>query len=249
MFENIIREKLRNHVTQTAFDITTEKNRFKSLGAELPAELIDLNTLNRDKVTEIINSPNYSVQAEFLGILFWGYFFTVNYKRNKIRFLEWLNEPNSTSKLEFIKSTIQNSDDPNKLFKSFTKKDQLKIPGLGYAYFTKLFYYYTRERDTVFPILDKWLSIGWIVLSNELVNDEALFYYKNKDNRLGSMQRRQSEGYAKYVQFMNETARKFNSNVESLEIAMFGSDRREDTTMNNIRNQYLRWLIDNNFNI
>ena len=63
------------------------------------------------------------------------------------------------------------------------------------------------------------------------------------------MQRRQSEGYAKYVQFMNETARKFNSNVESLEIAMFGSDRREDTTMNNIRNQYLRWLIDNNFNI
>lgn len=251
MFENIFREKLNKTVNQKAFDITTEKNIAKKLDAHIiPSELHAIDSLNRDKVTEIIKSSNYSVKSEFLAILFWGYFFQVNYKNNQLRLLNWLKEPDSTQKLELIKNTIQESDDPNNLFRCFTNQKQLKIPGLGYAYFTKLFYFYTRERNKILPILDKWLSLGWIVLSAELNgDDDVLFYYKNKDNRLGSMKRKQSLGYAKYVKFMDDTAKKFNTSIESLEIAMFGSDLRVHTDDNNIRNHYIVWLTKNNFTV
>lgn len=55
--------------------------------------------------------------------------------------------------MDNIKVIIINSKSPSQLFKKFTR--EYKIPGLNYAYFTKLFFFYREANEkTTYPILD-----------------------------------------------------------------------------------------------
>ena len=244
MFETI----LSNQVTQESFKIAGQLGRIDNLGFQYPSCFDDMRDLNREAVVKIVQSSKYSYREKLLAIMFWGIFFEVVRKSGKLKFLDWINKEGAEAEIERRFSEIEKSSDPADLFRRFDKS--LKIPGLGYAYYTKIFFF-VREasKKSAYPILDKWLMMAFIAVHGSENQSMELYerYLKKSDENIfdGILRRKKSEAYKEYVAFMHSLASEHNLSVDQVETRLFGKDMRKDKTPTNPRFLYEQWALDN----
>ena len=248
----MIQEILKLPDFESNFEIESQKEKFRQFDKDLPDFLQDRSKLSKTGVIEIIKTKSYSRRDELLSILFWGLYFKVLARNpNSIRALmEFMSKDDFKSEMDRRVDLILESKNPSELFDSFTKNE--KIPGLGYAYFTKLFFFYRealQPNGQTFPILDKWLGIAWCAISSTDNNNDSVYknYYKPASSNVleGALQRRKPEAYHQYVKFMNDLSQRENIQVKNLEEKLFGADLKKHPE-NNARHFYKNWAISKN---
>jgi hypothetical protein len=239
-------------IEQSSFDIKIELesiliicNRFNldyKIFRELDLKLLKIGgyNLNRNDIIKLINSPDFSSKEKIVIILSWGIYFSYFFKMNQFhvqKFIQFLNtrEELFFDKLIFEIQSIdfENRDGILQLYKKF--QTVYKIDGIGYAYFTKLFFYFSKHNSL--PILDNWLTKSFIFL---ILNDQSIsetdlkfilksiyntdpFKEKNKNFRIKSLSR-QPEFYYLYVKYLNDKSKLFNISTNELETFLFGWD-------------------------
>jgi hypothetical protein len=234
------------------FDITSQKKKYLNYAKQLPYFFINKSELSKQEVIELIKNNKHDNKTEFLSILFWGIYFDVITKKADLNALVEFIESNSFEDImDDIKVTIINSESPSQLFKKFTK--EFKIPGLSYAYFTKLFFFYREASNkTTYPILDKWLSNAWCALDGSINKNSEVYnkYYKGRTNPIfdGILKRNKDTAYEEYVRFMDETAKKENTTISNLEEKLFGAHLGKYQN-NNPRTLYREWALKNNIRL
>jgi len=238
--------------TNSEFSINEEKEIFSRLGGEVPKSLSSLEALDRERVLKIIKDEKFNPVDELLAILFWGIYFKVVYKNPKKSFVEWLKQPSAEKEILKRKQAIIESDNPKELFKKFDYNGEFKIPGLSYAYFTKLFFFY-RESVGVesYPIMDKWLSIAWVVIDQQYSKTPMVYenYFSNKDGSVGNLRRKKGMAYSEYTEFIHSLSRTYNVKPDQVEISLFGEDLGRNNSQRNPRVIYKKWLGENGLKI
>lgn len=240
----------------SSFNIEGQKKKYQNkYYGKLPLFFEQKKTISKADVIEIIRNNDNSNKEEFLAILFWGIYFKVMSRSPKSIFslIKFIESDSFEKDMNDRKKEIIESKNPNVLFKSFEKKSH--IPGLGYAYFTKLFFFYREAlvpKEPSYPILDKWLSNAWCAIDGSIKKNTLVYnkYYKAKSNYFfdGALKRKKSDGYESYIQFMHELAIKKKMDVITLEAKLFGADRTKNPK-NNPRNFYRNWAKENNIPI
>ena len=242
---------LSNQVTQESFKIAGQLKRIDNLGFQYPSCFNDINSLNRESVVGIVQSSQHSYREKLLAIMFWGIFFEVVMKSGKLKFLHWINREGAEAEIERRFFEIEKSSDPADLFRRFDKS--LKIPGLGYAYYTKIFFF-VREasKKSAYPILDKWLMMAFIAVQGSENQSLELYekYMKKSDENIfdGILRRKKSEAYMEYVSFLHSLASKHKLSVDEVETRLFGWDLRKNTSPTNPRVLYQKWALANGLN-
>jgi hypothetical protein len=248
----MIERILNSECFPSSFNIEKEKKKFINSGGVLPPFFIDINEIDKNYLLKLISSRKHTKTEELLAILFWGIYFTV-LSRNPKTIESLINFIKQKGFEDFMKkavSEIVKSSSPQELFKNFTIKDEFKIPGIGYAYFTKLFFFYREalapEKQT-YLVLDKWLSNAWCAIDGSININTQVFdkYYSNAFN--GSLSKQKDFAYDVYITFMENLAAKNNLNVIQLEEKLFGVDLRISKKNNNYnpRNEYISWAQNN----
>lgn len=138
------------------------------------------------------------------------------------------------------------------LFSEFSDKDRYKIPGVDYAYFTKIFFFIGQKRADVRLkplILDKWTCTAFCaLLLSEGQNEQVHYYFRafNKTNGASprSGQRRVAL-YESYVRNMNFWADKLRVQPDMLEQYVFGHNRKIIKTEPNIRDEFIEICAKN----
>jgi hypothetical protein len=237
---------------QAPFVITPQLRRIENLNLEFPDYFEGIESLSRDDVTEILSSERRTYKEKLFAILLWGIYFEVAQKGPKVNLINWVEQENSESEIKIRFDEIANSDSPKKLFEVFQK--DLKIPGLGYAYYTKIFYFVRKaEGKSIYPILDKWLMCAFTAISGTLDGNTNVFkkYMKKAGQNIfdGGLRRKKPECYVEYVQLLTSIASEKNIEVDYLEEKLFGVDLRCDRSANNPRNMYRDWAIKNGLKI
>ena len=237
---------------QAPFVITPQLRRIKNLDLEFPDYFEGIESLSRDDVTKILSSERRTYKEKLFSILLWGIYFEVARKGPKVDFINWVGQENSESEIKMRFDAITNSDSPKKLFKIF--QNDLKIPGIGHAYYTKIFYFVRKaEEKSIYPILDKWLMCAFTAISGSLDGNTNAFtkYMKKADENVfdGELRRKKPECYEEYVQLLTSLAIEKNIAVDYLEEKLFGVDLRRDQSSNNPRNMYRDWAINNGIKI
>lgn len=250
----MIKELLELKGFESNFDIEDQKKAFTTkYKGNLPKSFLNIKTISKNQIIEWIRSNEKTNKEEFLAILFWGIYFKVLARSPKaisslIIFIESDEFENVMAK---YKLEIINSKSPSQLFKKFTR--EYKIPGLGYAYFTKLFFFYREaNKETTYPILDKWLSNAWCALDGSVNKNIEVFskYYKGKSNHIfdGILKRNKDTAYEEYVKFMVKTANENNTTITSLEEKLFGANLGNFPN-NNPRTLYQKWAVENKISL
>jgi hypothetical protein len=234
---------------QLPFSIVAQRDRINNLNLEFPTVFNTINTLSRNDVVNIILSDEYTNREKLFAILFWGIYFEVAQKSPKMIFLHWINLEGSDLEIQRRFDIIIEADSPSKLFRQFQR--ELKIPGLDYAYFTKIFYFVRKSFDMpIYPILDKWLMCAFTAISAEMNGDLNVFnkYMSRTNHELifdGIIRRQKPQCYEDYVNFMSVISMERNIFIDELEEKLFGIDRSQDQTLNNPRIKYLSWAVTN----
>jgi hypothetical protein len=127
----------------------------------------------------------------------------------------------------------------------FSYKGDLKIPGLSYAYFTKLFFFY-REAEglSTYPILDKWLCMAWCAIDGTLNKNTRVYdtYFRSsKSDYSFQLLTKPDQAYGEYVAFMSETSKRYGLSVADFQEKIFGRDLRVQPNSFNPRNEYKAW--------
>ena len=239
---------LSNQVTQESFKIEGQLRRIDKLGFQYPSYFNDIKALNREAVVGIVQSSQHSYREKLLAIMFWGIFFEVVMKSGKLKFLDWINKEGAEAEIERRFSEIEQSSDPADLFRRFEKS--LKIPGLGYAYYTKIFFFIREaSKKSAYPILDKWLMMAFIAVHGSENQSLELYkrYMKKSDENIfdGILRRKKSEAYKEYVAFLHSLASEHKLSVNEVETRLFGRDLRKDTSPTNSRVLYQKWAVAN----
>lgn len=232
------------------FTIENQKKKYLEFDNSLPDYFVVKQTLSKKDVINLIQEKKFSKKTELLAILFWGLYFKVNAKNPKsIKILiEFINSKDFDNEIIKRVSQIIESKSPSELFYSFSK--ELKIPGLDYAYFTKLFYFYRiANNKEPFLILDKWLCRAWCAIDGHNNKNTYIFdtYFKTKSfcDFHGVLMRRKHIAYNDYILFMKDIANSKNLTIDSLEEKLFGADKKQFKE-GNPRNFYLEWAQENN---
>jgi len=231
--------------------VAHEVSQSNSFGCELPAYLRELLKedckLSKTDVIQIIKDASATSKDEFLAILFWGAYFWVTARspRTQRALVGFISDRNFDTALAQVKSAILECDDPQSLFRLFAYKGDLKIPGLSYAYFTKLFFFY-REAEglTTYPILDKWSCSAWCAIDGTLNQNTRVYdtYFRSsKSESSFLLLRKSAQAYGEYVAFMAETSKRYGLTVADLEEQLFGRDLRVQPNSFNPRNEYKAW--------
>lgn len=131
----------------------------------------------------------------------------------------------------------------------------LKIPGIHYPYFTKLFFFLGQASDQakIKPlILDKWTGNAYFALLSQVRPEEVLSYFrgiKRERNELGSVILRSGtsliEAYESYVRDMNQWAAAIAVSPDKLEQFVFGVSLRDDKSPCNPRRELWEILVSN----
>lgn len=237
---------------QAPFLITPQLKRIKNLNQEYPKYFDGVESLSRENVSDIMSSESRSYKEKLFAILLWGIYFEVAQKGPKVSLIHWIEKENSESEIKKRFEEILASDSPKKLFKMF--ENEMKIPGLSYAYYTKIFYFVRKAgAKSIYPILDKWLMCAFTALNGNLNGDINTFnkYMKESGKNVfdGALRRKKPECYEEYVGFMTSIAQEKNIEVDKLEEKLFGVDLRCDRSINNPRNIYRDWAINNGLDI
>ena len=131
---------------------------------------------------------------------------------------------------------IINTNDEFELKKIFEKYQTIyKIDGIDYAYFTKLFFFFSLNNSL--PILDNWLTKSFIFLT---INDSNLnenekkeitkpifeknpFEENNSSFRIKQVKKR-PEFYFRYVLYLSKKSKELDVSISELETFLFGWD-------------------------
>jgi hypothetical protein len=217
-----------------AFKIAKEFmiNDFFLLGINQKLSNENIISINRKELNEIIQSDLFDNKEKTFLILCWGIYFTVSYKKNKVLLLNFFNKKDvrffDSFVLNIKKCDSESKTDVVKLFSSFEK--EFKLPGIGYAYFTKLFYFFSVKND--FPILDKWLVKSYVYLLNSddsIENRQNILlcvYNKNPiiENKDFRIKRKKGEFYFSYLSLLKSYCSKYNLTITQIETFLFGWD-------------------------
>lgn len=230
------------------FNITRQKIKYERMGGQIPDRFQRLDSLSKDDVIELIKSKKATSKEELLSILFWGIYFEVLARSPKsIRSLiDFIESCDFDKELSNRKKEIINSENPAALFRSFSNEQ--KIPGLDYAYFTKLFFFYREAHNkSTYPIMDKWLCRAWCAIDGSINKNRIVFdtYFSNTNNSFsGILQRQKPQGYQNYVEFINCLATSQQLEASEVEAKLFGQDLRCSNGNYNPRIEYLNWAVD-----
>lgn len=271
--ENILNIK---NIEQGGFNPEPNIKRFYSLVNELNIDqknlrnfedelrdscLLDYTLLGRNDVLDVIRRRDVSNRIKIFTILLWGvYFKAIPSENTKLSFVEkLLTDPVCFDKvvisleeqLDIIKSINDNSESNSsiqKLFRSFSYNKENYLPGIGHAYFTKFFHFFSIKKGFLTPllILDKWSSIAWIFLVNQSLNEfgditNPIDYFKisttkGKDGKVKlevTLQRKKSIAYLQFLNDFDLMARDLSSTLgqkigsEKIEEFVFGWDKNE----------------------
>jgi hypothetical protein len=244
-------DELLKYPSASSHSVAHEVSQSNSLGCELPAYLRELLKedckLSKMDVIQIIKDASSSPRDEFLAILFWGAYFRVTARSPRIQraLLDFILDQNFDTALAQVKTAILESDDSESLFRSFSYCGKFKIPGLSYAYFTKLFFFY-REAEglSTYPILDKWLCMAWCAVDGTLNENTRVYdtYFRSpKSKSIFLLRRKPAQAYGEYVAFMSETSNHYGLSVADFEEKLFGRDLRVEPNSFNPRNEYKAW--------
>jgi hypothetical protein len=245
-------DQILKYPTASSHSVDYEVSQYNSYGCKLPDYLSGLLKdgckLSKTDVIQTIKDVSATPRDEFLAILFWGAYFRVTARspRTQRALVDFILDPNFDTALAKIKSAILKSDDPESLFRSFSYRGKLKIPGLSYAYFTKLFFFY-REAEglSTYPILDKWLCMAWCAIDGTLNKNTRVYdtYFRSSKSEEPSflLLRRSAQAYGEYVAFMSETSKRYGLTVPDFEEKLFGRDLRVQPNSFNPRNEYKAW--------
>jgi len=244
-------DQILKYPSASSHSVAYEVSQSNSFGCELPAHLRELLKedckLSKTDVIQIIKDASATSKDEFLAILFWGAYFRVTARspRTQRALVGFISDRNFDTALTQIKSAILKSDDPQSLFRSFSYRGKFKIPGLSYAYFTKLFFFY-REAEglSTYPILDKWLCSAWCAIDGALNQNTRVYdtYFRSPKSESSFLLRRKSaQAYGEYVAFMSDTSKRYGLTVADLEEQLFGRDLRVQPNSFNPRNEYKAW--------
>ncbi len=230
------------------FDIQNEKNKFINYGGNLSDFWTDKRDISKQSVINSLRSEELSLKDEFLSILFWGVYFSSVKKNPATTLIKFTNSKNFDVDFNKCKSEIINSDSPFELFKKFQK--ELKIPGIDYAYFTKLFFFYRLANNKEpYLILDKWLSMAWCAIDGSQNNNSEIFikYFKSNIDFCfdGVLKRQKPLAYQNYILFMKQISLNQNMDIVTLEEKLFGGNLKQYPDKNP-RNLYKQWALQNN---
>lgn len=253
-------DELLKYPSTSSHSVAYELKQYKRFGCEsgfkLPAYLREFlkedSKLSKTDVIEIIKDASSSPRDEFLAILFWGAYFRVTARspRTQRALVDFILDRNFDTALAQVKTAILESDDPESLFRSFSYKGAHKVPGLSYAYFTKLFFFY-REAEglSTYPILDKWLCMAWCAVDGTLNGNTRVYdtYFRKNIESAESdssfqLLRKTAQAYGEYVAFMSETSNRYGLTVADFEEKLFGRDLRVEPNAFNPRHEYLAWV-------
>lgn len=233
------------------FSIEAEKSIFiEHGGCSLSSFWQNKSKLSKKEVITLIETQQLTRKDELLAILFWGIYFTVISSSNGNtvkRFIQFINDDNFENEFDKRVNEIIKSNSPSELFTKFQK--ELKIPGLDYAYFTKLFFFYriAYEKEP-YLILDKWLSKAWCALDgfeNKNTNIYDVFFKSNTNHFFdGLLKRKKSQAYSQYLTFMKSITNKKNIDLIELEERLFGADLKKINSQNP-RILYNNWATEN----
>lgn len=245
-------DQILKYPSASSHSVAYEVSQSNSFGCELPAYLREFlkedSKLSKTDVIEIIKDASSTPRDEFLAILFWGAYFRVTALSPKTQraLLDFILDQNFDTELAQVKTAILESDDPESLFRSFSYRGKFKIPGLSYAYFTKLFFFYKEaEGLSTYPILDKWLCSAWCAVDGTLNQNTRVYdtYFRSSKSKEPSflLRRKSAQAYGEYVAFMSETSNHYGLSVADFEEKLFGRDLRVEPNSFNPRNEYKAW--------
>jgi len=243
-----------NVIQQAQFDILFELNiaieitNNENINNEILLELLDKiinyqhEMISRNSIIEFVNQDIYSKKELFLMIFCWGGYFKIfraQKQQNIVSLITFFNNHNEA----FFDNMVNNIENVNltddnsimALFNSFNNEN--KISGVGYAFYTKLFFYFSVNNSL--PILDQWLSKSFIYL---VLNDENLtenltenitscIYNNNpfaERNKSFIIKRRKNFYYLQYVRYLNQISNEHNLGINNLETFLFGWDLRQN---------------------
>lgn len=236
------------------FSIEADKSKFINYGGTLSDFWQNRNSISKEDVTNIIRSNKCSRKDELLAILFWGVYFTVISATNGksiSKLIQFINNENFETEIDKRVAAIVDSNSPSELFSKF--QNEYKIPGIDYAYFTKLFFFYRlANNQEPYLILDKWLSMAWCALEGNENKNTYVFntFYKAKTDYMfdGVLKRKKPQAYGEYLTFMKRISLANNIDIITLEEKLFGTDLKKMQS-NNPRLLYKNWALENNIPI
>lgn len=127
-----------------------------------------------------------------------------------------------------------------------------RIPGVGMAFFTKVFFFVGASDAGVTPkplILDQWTTNAFFALRGQSKGTDdvrTLFTIPSQDRfkkdkfksvSIKGYSEIQAKAYLEYVELMNGWAGQLNVTPDKLEQFVFGTDRRRDRSPTNPRNE------------
>jgi hypothetical protein len=162
---NVNRERILNQCTQKlpAWDPT-----YDSYDAPVMQRLRDKfrnKEITRDDLIRIFTDWNDPVLG-LVATMVWGGIRAKGKKRNHLHSLLQMGEDNLREKMERLREIIRSAD-LERAFKECSSGGDLKLNGVGYAFFTKLFCFIGNVPPVLNPaplILDKWTSNAFLIL-------------------------------------------------------------------------------------
>ncbi|MFD1314232.1 8-oxoguanine DNA glycosylase OGG fold protein [Namhaeicola litoreus] len=212
--------------------------------------------LNREEIIELVNDVNglYSSKEICVLILCWGIYFTVVYPQGILGLSLFLNSEDDLF-FDNLRNQIHIVDyqEPNEivqLFNSFQYQQPNYIPGVGYAFFTKFFFFFSDGNNL--PILDKWLTKAFMYLvhTDEDVNENQRINLthaiSNQDSPFGTftLRRDKPNFYHSYFSYMHSQLNEINNQIDhpillsDLETFLFGWPLNGNGGYENPRNVY-----------
>ena len=222
-------------------------------------EKVDSQTINREGLIEIFNSPNYDLYDGFILSMLWG---GINHSRPRISGnMKTTNLYLSIShgrqkinnKLQVIERLL-NEGSIEEAFRSMMYENQNKIPGIGISYFTKFLFFLGQTNDLkIKPLIyDKWtraihvlilLDEGEEELLNSIYSKSSLKRLVLKHNLIACRSGMEPTAYMDYIQRMNRISDEFKIyDSGKLEAYLFGFSKRIKT--NNPRLKVMS-MLDN----
>jgi hypothetical protein len=130
--------------------------------------------IDRNGVFEVIHDNQNDTLYKIALIACWGWFFKVMrrniYRSNFVVFVNGLNQNiNYNNYVQLNPDSIHNNDGLEQIYINL-KYGNLKIPSFGSAYFTKILYFYSFNKNSPLIILDKHISKAIQRLNETLAN-------------------------------------------------------------------------------
>ena len=207
----------RKVLNEAAFDARTKKllvpTRIQSLIKTIPNK-----AMTRDELYAYVNRPETSMLKGILTILGWGDIQPKNFRSFANKETKFLAE----ALKDIAKSQLSQSEAYEKI-KSLKKgsSKHWKLYGLGPAYYTKLLYFYTKEKKHTCYIMDQFTarSMNFLCYKNEIPLTEDGNVDKSNTGEI-------YERFCLRIEAISRNLKAEGKKVEpeNVEFALFGKD-------------------------